>query len=99
MIRIAITPAAFEAIAATLPLGGVGYENAVNEDGERCVWLEPQGIDRLRAMRGPGVSYSDVIRLVAAGDCRAPILARSHAVSARPLFPPSATVLCSTRRG
>jgi len=26
MIRIAITPAAFDAIAATLPLGSVGYE-------------------------------------------------------------------------
>ena len=27
MIRIAITRAAFDAIAATLPLGSVGYEN------------------------------------------------------------------------
>jgi hypothetical protein len=26
MIRLAITPAAFDAIAATLPLGSVGYE-------------------------------------------------------------------------
>ena len=26
MIRIAITPAAFEAISATLPLGSVGFE-------------------------------------------------------------------------
>jgi hypothetical protein len=34
MIRIAITPAAFEAIAATLPLGNVGHENDVNEKGE-----------------------------------------------------------------
>ena len=34
MIRIAITEAAFEAIAATLPLGSVGYENHVNERGE-----------------------------------------------------------------
>ena len=31
MIRITITPAAFETIAATLLLGCVGYENAVNE--------------------------------------------------------------------
>ena len=30
MTRIAITEAAFEAIAATLPLGSVGYENAAN---------------------------------------------------------------------
>jgi hypothetical protein len=31
MIRIAVTPAAFEAIAATLPLASVGFENKVNE--------------------------------------------------------------------
>jgi hypothetical protein len=61
MIRIAITPAAFEAIAATLPLGSVGYENAVSEDGQRFVWLAPVVVDRPRAMRGPGESYSDVI--------------------------------------
>jgi hypothetical protein len=54
MIRIAITPAAFEAIAATLPLGSVGYENATNEKGQRLVWLEPRVVDRLKAMRGPG---------------------------------------------
>ena len=41
MIRIAITEAAFEAIAQTLPLGSVGYENEVNERGERLIWLEP----------------------------------------------------------
>jgi hypothetical protein len=61
MVRIAITPAAFEAIAKTLPLGSVGYENATNEKGERLIWLEPSMVDRLRAMRGPGESWSDVI--------------------------------------
>ena len=61
MIKIAITPAAFEAIAATLPLGSVGYENATNERGERYVWLAPSVVDRLTALRGPGESYSDVI--------------------------------------
>ena len=40
MIRIAITPATFEAIAATLPLGSVGYEAQLNAKGERLVWLE-----------------------------------------------------------
>lgn len=69
MIRIAITPAAFEAIAATLPLGSVGFENGVNKKGERVIWLEPRMVDRLGALRGPGESYSDVIlRLVAGGD-------------------------------
>ena len=33
MIRIAITQAAIDAIAATLPLGSVGYENKTNERG------------------------------------------------------------------
>jgi hypothetical protein len=67
MIRIAITQAAFEAICATLRLGGVGYENKVSE---RLIWLEPNAVNRLRAMRGHGGSYSDVIfQLVAdAGD-------------------------------
>jgi hypothetical protein len=61
MIRVSITAPAFEAIAATLPLGSVGYENATNERGERLVWLEPRMVDRLGALRGPGESYSDVI--------------------------------------
>jgi hypothetical protein len=51
MIRIAITRAAYEAEA--------------NERGERLIWLEDAVADRLRAMREPGESYSDVIlRLV-----------------------------------
>ena len=54
MIRIAITLAAFEAIAATLPLGSVSYENHVNERGERYVWLPPDVVDRLKATRPPG---------------------------------------------
>jgi hypothetical protein len=39
----------------------VGYENGVSELGERYVWLAPNVVDRLRALRGPGESYSDVI--------------------------------------
>jgi hypothetical protein len=61
VVRIAIPQAAFDAIAKTLPLGSIGYENAVNEKGERLIWLEPSMVDRLRAMRGPGESWSDVI--------------------------------------
>jgi hypothetical protein len=34
LIRISITPAAFDAIAATLPLGRVAVEAAANERGE-----------------------------------------------------------------
>jgi hypothetical protein len=61
VVRIAISQAAFDAIAKTLPLGSIGYENAVNEKGERLIWLEPSMVDRLRAMRGQGESWSDVI--------------------------------------
>jgi hypothetical protein len=61
MVRIAISQAAFDAIAKTLPFGSVGYENKLNERGERLIWLEPGVVDRLWALRGPGESYSDVI--------------------------------------
>ena len=71
MVRISISQAAFDAIAATLPLGSVGYENATNERGERLVWLAPTVVDRLRAMRGPGESYSEVIVRIAGADTRA----------------------------
>jgi len=68
MVRIAISQAAFDAIAKTLSLGSVGYENKVNEKGERLIWLEANVVDRFRALRGPGESYSDVIlRLAAEG--------------------------------
>jgi hypothetical protein len=39
-----------------LLLGSAGYEKAVNEQGERLIWLEPRMADKLRAMRGPGES-------------------------------------------
>jgi hypothetical protein len=45
---------------ATLPLGSVGYENQINERGERLIWLDHAVVARPRAMRGPGESYSDV---------------------------------------
>ena len=61
MTRIAISQAAFDAMAATLPLGSVSYENAFNERGERYVSLPPNVVDRLRAQHRPGESYSEVI--------------------------------------
>jgi hypothetical protein len=51
MIRIAISQAAFDALAATLPLGSVGYENQTNQRGERLIWVDPTVVNRLRAMR------------------------------------------------
>jgi hypothetical protein len=68
LVRIAITQAAFDAIASMLPPGSTGYENAVNEKGERLIWLERRMLDKLNSYRRPGESYSDVIlRLAAAG--------------------------------
>jgi hypothetical protein len=61
MIRIAISQAAFDALAATLPLGSMGSENATDKDGNRLIWLDHAVVNRLRAMRGPGESYSDAI--------------------------------------
>jgi hypothetical protein len=54
MIRIAISRAAFDAIATTMPLGSVAYDAEPNAKGERYVWLAPSVVDGLKAMRGPG---------------------------------------------
>jgi hypothetical protein len=34
--------------------------------GERLIWLDRAVVDRLRSLRGPGESYSDVIMRIAA---------------------------------
>jgi hypothetical protein len=70
MVRIAIGQAAFEATARTLPLGGVGFENATNGLGQKLIWLDRGVVNRLRAMRGPGESYSDVILRITGRDDR-----------------------------
>jgi hypothetical protein len=52
-----------------MPLEAVGYEAEVGANGERLIWVERKVVDRLKALRGPGESYSDVIlRLVASGE-------------------------------
>ena len=61
MVRIAISQAAFDAIAKTLSLGSVGFENATNEHGNRLIWLERRMLDKLNSYRRAGESYSDVI--------------------------------------
>jgi hypothetical protein len=43
MVRIAISVEAFEAIARTLPLGNVSFENKTDEEGQRLIWLESGG--------------------------------------------------------
>jgi hypothetical protein len=68
VVRIAITQAAFEAIARTLPFGSVSFENKITEKGERLIWLERRMLDKLNSYRRAGESYSDVILRVAAED-------------------------------
>jgi hypothetical protein len=69
MIRSAITPAAFDAVAATLVLGTVAVEPERAQDGSGHVWLDPGVLARLKALRGSGESCSDVIlRLAASGE-------------------------------
>jgi hypothetical protein len=92
MIKIAISVEAFEAIASTLPLGSVAYEPELDAKGERHIWLEPAVLARLRAMRGRGESYSDVIMLLAGRASR----------PRRPLSSlggPPAALCASTRHG
>jgi hypothetical protein len=68
MIRIAITQAAFDAIARTLPAGSVAYEPAGEEGGMRYVWLEARWLDRLSSYRALGESFSDAILRLAAAE-------------------------------
>jgi hypothetical protein len=56
MIRIAITPAAFAAIAATLALGTVAVEPERDEDGSVHIWLDPGVLAKLKALRGPAIA-------------------------------------------
>ena len=66
MVFMLISQAAFDAISATLALGSVSYENKTNEKGERLTHqLAPNVVARLRAMRGPDESFSDVIPRIA----------------------------------
>jgi hypothetical protein len=65
VIRIAITQAAFDSVARTMPFGSVNFESGVDANGERFIWLPRAVVDRLRSLRGPGESYSDaILRLV-----------------------------------
>jgi hypothetical protein len=61
MIRIAITAAAYDAIRATLDETSPLRFLERDATGEIFIWLEPSILDRLKSLRGPGESYSDVI--------------------------------------
>jgi hypothetical protein len=68
VIRITITAEAFNAVAATLALGMVAVEPERVRDGCVHIWLDPGVAAKLKALRGPGESYSDVILRVAKGE-------------------------------
>ena len=55
MIRIAITQAAFDAIAKTLPLGSVAYEPAVDEGDLRYILPIPTKPPGYNGMKPPGI--------------------------------------------
>jgi hypothetical protein len=64
MIRVAPKDAAHDAIASTLPKGAARWP--MQRDRDRCfIQLEAAVVDRIRAMRRPCESYTNVIlRLV-----------------------------------
>jgi hypothetical protein len=53
MVRIAISEAAFDSLAETLPFGSVGYENAVDDKGNRLIWGSPDPLAKLKACAAP----------------------------------------------
>ncbi len=60
MICVALTDAAFDAIASTLPKGAARW--LMQRDRVQCfIQVESAVVDRMRAMRRPGESYSQVI--------------------------------------
>jgi len=60
MIRIAITPAAYEALIATLP-PIAPLLPVQRQGGQFLIHVEAAVVNRLEAMREPGEDYSDVI--------------------------------------
>ena len=64
MIRVALTDAVYDVIASTLPKGAARWP--MQRDRGQCfIQVEAAVVDRMRAMRRPGESYSEVIlRLV-----------------------------------
>ena len=60
MIRIAITPAAYGALISTLPEGAPLWP-VQRQVGQCLIHVETAVVARLRAMRGRGEDYSDVI--------------------------------------
>jgi hypothetical protein len=69
MVRLQISIAAFAAIASKLP-ASVGFENKRAANGDWFIWLDHSTVAKLKAMREPGESFSDVILRLAADAAR-----------------------------
>jgi hypothetical protein len=67
MIRVVLTDAAYDAIASTLPKGAARWPMQ-RDQGQCFIQVEAAVVDRMRAMRRPGESYSAVILRLAAAD-------------------------------
>jgi hypothetical protein len=68
MIRIAISPTAYAAVAGTLP-DSIGVERERAKNGDIYIWLAPDLLSKLKTMRGPSDDYSAVIlRLAGRGE-------------------------------
>jgi hypothetical protein len=61
MVKILISAAAFQAIAATLP-GNVAVEPERAPDGSIGIWLDRRIVDRLNQLREPHEGLSDKIQ-------------------------------------
>jgi hypothetical protein len=57
MIRIALSDAAYDAISSTLPKGSARWPMQ-RDHGQCFIQVESAIVDRMRAMRRPGESYS-----------------------------------------
>jgi hypothetical protein len=69
MIGVTITGKAYAVIAPTLPAGSVA-EKEIDPSLEYRVWLPREIVTRLKALRNPGETFSDVIlRLGDLGSC------------------------------
>jgi hypothetical protein len=74
MIGITISGKAYAAIAPTLPVGSAAEaEQEITPDCEYLVWLPRTVVNRLRALREPDETFSDVILRLAERGCYAAI--------------------------
>ena len=65
MIKIAISSEASRVIAKSLPFGIVTVEPERAPDGRVEIWLAPNVLAKLKMLRRPSESYSDVILALA----------------------------------